>query len=110
MKLTVDVKTNIKKLVAPVAKIQRTLQYYANEVRNEAVDNINAQNIIDTGNLLNSVQVDVNMTKLQAEIGTRVHYAIYQEQGTRYIRARPFFQPAYEKVKPEFIKAIEKIL
>ena len=110
MKLTVEVKSNIKKIVAPVEKIQRTLQYYANEVRNEVVDNINAQNIIDTGNLLNSVQVDVNMSQLRAEIGTRVHYAIYQEQGTRYIRARPFFQPAYEKVKPEFIKAIEKII
>lgn len=111
MKLTFKVEVKQKRLLPPVAKIQKAIEYYANEVRNEVIDNIIAKNIIDTGNLLNSVQTDsVSVGPLRAEIGTRVQYAIYNELGTSKMKARPFFQPAYDKVKPEFIKAIEKLI
>ena len=111
MKLTLNIKTDIKKLTAPVAKLQKIVEFYANEMRNEVVDNVIAKNIIDTGTLLNSIQNEpISVGFLRAEVATRVHYAIYHEEGTSKMRARPFFRPAFEKVNPQFIAAIEKAI
>jgi HK97 gp10 family phage protein len=108
MKLSYKVETKFKRLVFNQAKLERTVAYYANELRNEVVDNINAHNLIDTGTLINSNQVQA--TGLEAEVGTRIHYAIYHELGTSKLKARPFYAPAIAKIEPEFIKAIRKII
>lgn len=58
---------------------------------------------VDTGRLRASIQTVVK--RLAAEVGTDVEYAPYQEFGTRYQEAQPFLEPAFEDLKPDFLRA-----
>ena len=42
--------------------------------------------------------------------GKPVNYAIYQEFGTRFMAAQPFFFPSVERLRPEFANMIETTL
>ena len=42
--------------------------------------------------------------------GRVVDYAIYQEFGTRFMAAQPFFFPSVERLRPEFAAMIEAAL
>ena len=42
--------------------------------------------------------------------GRVVDYAIYQEFGTRFMAAQPFFFPSVERLRPEFAAMIEAVL
>lgn len=51
---------------------------------------------VDTGRLRSSIshELDHEGGQLVAYVGSNVHYAIYQELGTRHMRAQPFLRPA----------------
>lgn len=72
---------------------------------------ITDKNIIDTGALLNSTQVqrfeDDGLTSLT---GPTVDYAIHQEYGTTRQPARPFVQPAFDLVAPRFTADLKRRL
>jgi HK97 gp10 family phage protein len=50
---------------------------------------------VDTGFLRNSIGV-VSVTSREAVIGVGAEYGVYQEMGTRFMRAQPFMRPALE--------------
>lgn len=54
-----------------------------------------AQDLIDTGNLLNSM-ADEEAGELAQRVGTNVHYAIYLEYGTVRMSAKAFMRRAIE--------------
>lgn len=59
----------------------------------------------DTGNLANSIQVDLSMPgdpTPVAVVYTAVEYAPYVEFGTRHMRAQPFMGPAISKARGLF--------
>ncbi len=62
-------------------------------VRNKVMENIQRQDIIDTGNLLGKIEYEVK--EKSVDIGTNVEYAPYQEYGTIWITKRPFLKPAF---------------
>lgn len=49
---------------------------------------------VDTGNLRNSYDHEVNRDKESVTIGTNVEYAIFVEKGTSRQRAQPHLEPA----------------
>jgi len=59
----------------------------------------------DTGVLVNSIAFK-QVSKLTAEVESRLAYATYLEFGTRSIAARPAWLPAIEKMRPEFAKRV----
>lgn len=61
----------------------------------------------DTGRLANSITFD-QIGDLTATVGSKLAYSLYLEFGTRNIAARPFFRPAVEKMRPKFIKRLER--
>lgn len=77
---------------------------------------------VDTGNLRNSIQTQME-TDVSATVGPRgVEYAVYVEYGTGRagdpsvphadvagMPAKPYLRPAVEKVRPGFIAAMEQI-
>lgn len=89
--------------------------------------NIRANDQIDTGFMVNSVYVVTsdNSTygggknalpevgkppdKYTAYTAIAAYYAIYQNYGTRYLPARPFFEPALYAVMPTFNAACAAI-
>ncbi len=67
--------------------------------RNEASKNIKNQKLIDTGQLRQSVIFRPLVDRTQGKILVGKEYGIYHEEGTIYIKPRPFFKPMIEKVE-----------
>jgi len=63
----------------------------------------------DTGRLIGSIYRGT-MGNLTAIVGTKLEYAEHLEYGTISMAARPFFRPAVEKIKPKYIKRLERAL
>lgn len=55
---------------------------------------------VRTGRLASSIHV-VFVSPMEAHVVTNVHYAIYQEFGTKRHKASPFFRPAAKMVETE---------
>jgi HK97 gp10 family phage protein len=66
---------------------------------------IRSLNIVDTGNLMNSMSHSVGVDTVR--IGTNVEYAVYHEFGTYKMAARPFLRPTIEEEKSEFRSIIK---
>lgn len=60
-----------------------------------------------TGFLKNSIAVETGKLKDIVRVGAE--YGIYQELGTRKMRAHPFLVPALEQVKPKFLAAWKQL-
>lgn len=66
---------------------------------------------VDTGNLKNSIQTQIEADGLTATVGPRaVEYALYVEYGTSRMGAQPYMRPAAEVVRPAFIAAMQQIV
>lgn len=63
----------------------------------------------DTGRLANSITFDVE-GRHSAIVGSKIAYAVMLEYGTRKMRARPFFHPAVEKMRPKFNRLLEQAI
>jgi HK97 gp10 family phage protein len=83
------------------------LQLGAQVIVGAAKQNIRDKHIIDTGNLLNSVQSwppeytlggqGGGKTQASVDIGTPVEYGVYHEFGTSRMGARPWLRPAFDE-------------
>jgi hypothetical protein len=63
---------------------------------------------IDYGNLMGSVSHEM-ISDMTGEVNIGAEYAVVLELGGARMEARPFAQPAAEKVWPEFEKAMESL-
>lgn len=64
--------------------------------------------LIDTGNLLNSIQAR-RLAAARWLVYVGAHYGIYHEMGTRYMVARPFLIPAAEAERTGFHTAMRQV-
>lgn len=70
---------------------------------------IRANGQVDTGFMLNSVHVEDGANDLNKFVVVGASYGVYQNYGTRYLPARPFFEPGVEQTRPGFESAINAI-
>jgi HK97 gp10 family phage protein len=92
------------------SKAQFTIDKYANLIRNEIVINIVVrQKLFLYGNLANSIQIDRHRLRAKVEMQKQAYYGYFHEYGTKYLKQRPFFMPAVEKYKEDFLNAMEQI-
>lgn len=73
----------------------------AMDIEAQAKANIQANEQIDTGNMLNSTQASEE-NPLRWVIVVAAFYGIYQELGTVFQGARPFLLPASDQLRPSF--------
>lgn len=59
----------------------------------------------ETGFLRNSIGV-LSATSREAVIGVGAEYGVYQEMGTRFMRAQPFMRPALENNRERIAEII----
>jgi HK97 gp10 family phage protein len=86
----------------------RNVAKAALDIEARAKGSIQSQGLIDTGNLLNSVQARrLGSMRWLVEVGA--HYGIYLEMGTRFMPARPYLFPAAEYVRPSFYAAMRAL-
>jgi HK97 gp10 family phage protein len=89
-------------------RIRAAVRKVTGDVLAEAQQIIRDKNIIDTGNLLNSIMATLSPDGLTGYIDVGAYYGIYIEFGTRYQGARPFLGPAVETIGPAFIAAVRQ--
>lgn len=65
---------------------------------------------IDTGNLVNSIQVEFQNNYETGIVYTNAEYAEALEYGGAHVAARPFMEPAAQKILPAFRSAMEQLL
>ena len=85
------------------AAVPQALEAAAVVVEAQAKAIIVEKDIIDTGNLLNSVSYSVQGDS--ARVGTNVEYGVYQEYGTSRMEARPWLRPAVDEHQDEIRQA-----
>jgi hypothetical protein len=78
------------------------------DVQAETQLTIRTKNIIDTGNLLNSVTASMSLDGLTGYVNIGAYYGIYIEFGTVKRAARPFLAPSVETIGPGFIAAVRQ--
>ena len=63
---------------------------------------------VDTGLNRAEIHAEIAPDRLSAQVVAGTEYAIHLEFGTRYMRARPFLFPAYEKNRTAFVAALKR--
>ena len=90
---------------------RQTVEEFSYVLEAEMKQNVVEKNIIDTGALLNSTQVQrFEDDGLTSYTGPSVEYAIHHEYGTRYMAARPFVGPAVESIRADFVRTLKERL
>ena len=65
---------------------------------------------VDTGTLKRSIALEIENSGMTAVTEATAHYAAYQEYGTRFMAAQPYMRPAFNEVKEQFKKDLEKLV
>lgn len=68
-----------------------------------------AKGVFETGTLINSIQA-TKVDQFHWVIRVNVEYGAYNEYGTVNMAARPFFGPAGQIVRPQFIAALKHVM
>jgi HK97 gp10 family phage protein len=89
--------------------VEAVLDKAAHDVEAGWKEEIISKRVIDTGAYLNSVKVQSKQKRFERVISDGVEYGIYQEFGTSHFPARPCAQPAMERVRRSFLKALGQI-
>jgi len=64
---------------------------------------------VDTGTLKNSIQATrTGIASWRVVVGA--DYGLYVEYGTRFMGAQPYFRPAIQAVRPQFIAALKGLV
>lgn len=109
MKSVASVKIDLSKL----RKLSGEIDPRAAQVIRKAIMDIegDAKTLapVDTGNLKNSGYSQMKNEAL-GEVGFTAEYAIYQEFGTRKMRAQPYLIPSLERHRASFLKAWKELI
>lgn len=110
MKVEVNVSGDLSGQMQKVAKgtaqkIQRGVQQSGTEAQRLAM--IYAP--VDTGFLKRHILLYIENGGYQARYVSEAEYAVYQELGTRFQSGTPHVTPAFERIKPVFIRRMGEV-
>lgn len=83
---------------------QTSMQTIGSAAVQHIQEHIQANGQIRTGYMLNSVTSDGETVTVGAD------YAVYQNYGTRYLPARPFFEPGLDDTEADIDSAVKDIV
>ncbi len=108
-----DVRVDLSALKAMLAELpsreEKILAKAAFDVENRAKDNITDNDQVDTGYMRAAVAT-MQQSRFTWLVVAGAEYSLYQEMGTRFMRARPFLFPALEAIRPKFLEAWNKLV
>lgn len=85
------------------SKLRNAITEYALAVEREA----KLRTPVDTGRLRASIGTSLGLgAEIQAFVSTNTNYAVYVHQGTKFMRARPFFVWAVDRVRTSELAGI----
>ncbi len=62
-----------------------------------------------TGRLRSSIRFEVREDGLAGEVFTDVFYGVFIELGTRFMDARPFLFPPFQKIQKQLVRDLKRI-
>lgn len=86
------------------AKITRAVMQNTSEMQGRA----QALCPVDTGNLKRSINIEMRDSGMTGVVFATAHYSEYVEKGTRFMRAQPYMEPAFNAQKDRFIIDLKK--
>ncbi|MGF1918972.1 HK97-gp10 family putative phage morphogenesis protein [Enterococcus faecalis] len=103
-----------------VSNFLKGAQRYSEQTQNEISNEIKRSTFrvertakqlapFDTGHLSNSIFSE-SVSKFKGQIVSPVNYSIYQEEGTRYMRAHPYMKPSLLQEKQRLFKNLNRIM
>lgn len=98
------------KLLNLVPKVRTGTQQTVAEVALLIESDAKLLSPVDTGRNRASIHTDIAPNGLSAQVAAGTEYAVHLEFGTRYMRARPFLFPAFEKNRAAFLAALKRNL
>ena len=107
-KLEVNTRRLDKLPVAVNLKVRDAVSQTTTDIQGEAQQNIRDLDLIDTGNLLNSITASTSMDGMTGYVDVGAFYGIYHEFGTVKMAARPFLGPAVSVLTSEFIRSVRQ--
>ena len=87
--------SKLEELAAKAGGFSASLEDVASDIAEEVRNNIRQKNIIDTGDLLGSIESGLHSDEV-AYVRDGVSYGVYNEFGTYKMAARPHLIPAAE--------------
>lgn len=102
-----------------VSELQLALKKNANMDKVKTIVKLNGSEMnknskknasVDTGTLKRSIKLEIKDGGLTAESEPHTEYASYVEYGTRFMNAKPYMKPAFEKQKEQFKKDMKKLV
>lgn len=103
---------NAKRLLRMSESVQLHVRDAVNkttvDIQLEAQQNIRDLDLIDTGNLLNSITSTTSIDGFEGYVDVGAYYGIYHEFGTVKMAARPFLGPAVDARSKEFVAAVRE--
>lgn len=66
--------------------------------------------IQSTGDTASSINLNITDAGMTAKVGATMSYDKYVEYGTRYMPPEPICQPSLDKVKPQFLSDLERLM
>ena len=89
------------------SRIDQATRKAAFDIEGQAKSNCQQKHIVDTGNLMHSINAHGDGAGWRVD--SPANYSLYIEFGTRYQPARTFLVPAAEYVKPRYIAALKQV-
>lgn len=107
--VTVHVRSRIPALTAAANAMAAALtKKAAEDILANAQENVQAKQIIDTGNLFDTLNAQGEGTEWS--VHSPAEYSKYCEFGTSKMGARPYMAPAVELVKPSYLAGMKQII
>lgn len=91
-------------------QLQTLIKLTAHNIEAGISATIVAKDIIDTGNLLNSVGPAKQTDEAEWEVTVHADYAAYVEYGTTSMGDRPYVRPVVDDVQPKFHSGAKRIV
>ena len=66
--------------------------------------------IQSTGDTASSINLNITDAGMTAKVGATMSYDKYVEYGTRYMPPEPICQPSLDKVRPQFLNDLERLM
>lgn len=63
-----------------------------------------------TGDTASSINMEIRDNGMSVAVGSTMNYTPYVEFGTRYMKAEPVVVPALLKVKPNYLRDLNRII
>jgi HK97 gp10 family phage protein len=89
---------NLKFNESALEELNKIAIQFLNDVANNVKEESKVLAPVDTGALRDSIDVYEGNNDKEKLIGSKIHYAIYQELGTSKISPQPYLRPALDQV------------